>query len=287
MIDKREDFLSDHFALEYVKGQPTRRAKLAGNRRPSGDRFVRTEMRADEILLRHREPDDFSVFHNLKCNLNAYEKDLLEKFILHMGPEAVFKHTQIHRKKDEDQDHSTFSRALGISFERLAAISLTEIISDVNNGKENSEKLFLLDPGSASRVFGHIYDKICVVPDGAIIQINPDTSITLKHLVEYKLNPRVRQNELEAQIAKMLSFLEVYRNQTIKTPWINFDTQKRIGSNRIHIDGSAGVFLVSPNDKQEIGISNNKVFQIQTPFDTRFVIKVANASLHSGINSNG
>jgi hypothetical protein len=291
MINKREDFLSDQFALAYVRGQRIKRNKSTEDGQPPHARprgkIMHSEMRANKLLLRHGEEDNFFTFRNLEGSLNAYERDLLGKFIIHMGPESVRKHARVRREENEDPDFSPFSRALGISFERLAAISLTEFISGVNSGKENAKKLFLLDPGSASRVFRHIHDKIGVIPDGAIIHVNSNGSIILKHLVEYKLNPQARQSELEVQIAKMLGFLEEYKGQVIKTPLIKFDTQKGISSNRIHIDGAAGMFLIFPNDKQGIKISNNKVFQIPTPFDTRFVREVAHASLLSEINNNG
>lgn len=284
MINKREDFLSDRFALEHVKAQRIKRKATGSKQLPpeKRGRFVHAEMQADEALLRYRERDDFSLFHSLEGNLNAYERDLLEQFLLHMGPEAVRKHAQ---RNENEINYSPYGRALGITFERLAAISLTEILHGVNGEKEDTDKLLLLDPGSASRVFGNIYDKIGIIPDGALIQVNPDTSITLKHLIEYKLNPRVRQSEVEAQIAKLIHFLEAYGNQTIITPEITFDTKKRIKSNRMHVSESACVFLVFPSRKQEIEISNNRVFQIHAPFDTEFVKEVAAASLHSGISS--
>jgi hypothetical protein len=282
MIDRETDFLSDEFALENV-GRQKRDRRKPKQEKIHGQSWSRRSHR--DILIEYRSDSsnegDLSPLHELSYKSPPYEKELIARFILHNGPEAV--NSAAFQNMNEftigENHEDMFGKAIGTTFERLAHLTVTDALvqrPDVFSG------FFPLDPGSASRVFSKIFKLHSgFIPDSAIV--SSDSPTTVKSIIEYKMNPEAHPFQLNSQLEKMLDFIEKYKGKTIKLNWergFNIDIVKGIRSDSISFDPSIGVFLVSPKDRNWIDLPEGNISQIHTPFDSAFVVSVATASLN-------
>lgn len=219
-----------------------------------------------------------SLYHNLHALqqvVSPEERNLIDKFITHHGPESVYQFS-----KQKPNENNTYRTAVGRTFERLTFHWVTELPLKDNQGKD----LHVLDPGSCSRVFNGIGANF--IPDGAIVK--PDNPPTIEHLLEYKMSPGLHVADILFQLNNMQTFQKRYGGKTIQmTRPVVIDRIKKIKSTQFHVSKNLQIFLISPLERPPSDQLGKGIHFIQTTFLPSFVKAVTLATLKDMADTRG
>lgn len=235
------------------------------------------------VIAPDHNPDPNSLL-SLAASLPHYQRQLLEMFILHRGPQQVFRYVSHTLEKSPfrptslPRDREIMRLSTGETFRRWFQYWLSDQKSDIDT--------VVLGKGACNPLFEAIrkviYNDRKYTPDVAVFT-NLTLTPTLSTIYETVLSPEApnSQTNLEGELSLISRLNKSITGRTLNFPSLDVDRERGLRFNTITIPNEPKITVVIPGGNQRPAYIPEDVSVLPTPFSKDLVSEVAFRSVRS------